>query len=94
MKERLKIFLAKTMKFPIGLYDKNGKLWWAKDVCLPCIRNPIECLSNKDYMEKYPTTCCLNIGAEHIYLCDYHARLLLNELKKHFGEEIEKENEQ
>lgn len=81
LKQKLADFIVQNASFPTG-YDKRNQNWMLKGVCPVCLDSPIECLSNKEYMEKYPAKYVLNLGKTKVYLCEVHAKELVEKMKK------------
>lgn len=70
-------------EFPSGCEARSKSNWILKDNCPCCILEPLECLSNFEYHQKYPANNRVQIGNVNIYLCDVHLKELKEKLNKY-----------
>ena len=83
-------FIINHIEFPYECKSGTEHNWMLKNNCPACIVDPIECLSNSEYHEKYPAKNRIDIGATTVYLCDVHLEELRHILNSSGGVNNEK----
>lgn len=82
IKQKIADWVFENMSFPRKCKTGNEISRMFKDNCPCCITKPIECLSNREYHEKYPASNKIQIGTVTIYMCNYHLKELREKLSK------------
>lgn len=82
IRQKVSDWIFSNTTFPNGCKTRNELDWMLKDNCPCCLREPIECLSNRDYHIKYPARNKIDLGMIKIYLCDLHLDELKDALNK------------
>ena len=72
MKNTLKIAKELAKEFPEGCKKGSELDWIPKGICPFCAANPIERLSNYEYVQKYPVEYTMQFGIARIDMCSYH----------------------